>query len=140
MKDNPRAHIKKKFKAFFKMKEATDSGIELLEKFILPFSRQTRRLGVDDMLEAFFSLNDRVFLYAKANRDFKLPGKYMLAGNRPVYGLAPREIKKGKVFLIVLDRKDRTAKLEIVIKEVAHNFLLEIYEFETIKDWLDVIS
>lgn len=134
------ANVKQKFNSFFKTKEASDAGIELLQRFIIPFARGMKRNTVDDVLEAFFATETRGFFYAKANRDFKLPGKYYVAGNRPVYGLAPREIKKGKVMLIAVDRKDSQARIEIVNKEKSNNFLLEKFEFETIKDWLDVIK
>lgn len=131
---------KQKLKTFFKARESSESAVELLQKFIIPFSRGMRRVSVDDVLAAFFAIDDRQFVYAKALRDFKMPGKFYIAGNRPVLGAGPRTIKEGQTLLLVPDRREGTMRIEAVIEKRECNFLLERFEIETIKEWIDVIS
>lgn len=135
--------VKTKFKKFFSTKQASDEGIELLKKFILPFTQELpqRGIGIDDVLTAFFGLNDRVFIYARAKRDFKIPGGLYIAGNRAVHTHGQNTVvKKDQVVLLALDRKDNICRLEVVIEGKELNFKLERHEFETIKDWLKVIG
>ncbi len=131
--------LKKRLKKFFRARESSDSAVELLQKFIIPFSRGMKRVSVDDVIAAFFGIDDRHFVYVKANRDFKMPGKYYVAGNRPIYGIGPRTINKGQSLLYVPDRQDQQARVAAFINGKECNFLLEKFEVETIKDWLDVI-
>ena len=132
--------LKQKLKSFFKARESSDEAVELLKKFIIPFSRNFKRVGVDDVLAAFFAVDDRNFVYVKATRDFKMPGKYYVAGNRPIYGLGPRQIKKNQTLLMAIDRQDGTARIEAVVDSQPRMFLLEKFEFITIKDWVKPIG
>lgn len=133
---------KTKLKSFFKAGEGSESAVELLMKWIIPFSRGMKKSGVDDVVSAFFSVDDRMFAYVKAKRSFTLPGKYYVAGNRPVYGagLTWRKIVKGQVLLMAIDRVDGTARVEVGPPDDGRMFLLEKFEFETVKDWLDVVK
>ena len=131
--------LKQKLKSFFKAGESSDYAVELLRMFILPFARKYKGRGntVDDVLSAFFALEARRFVMVRAKEKFRLPGKYYLAGNRPVYGLGPRNIIKGQKILMAMDRKDSTARLETMIDNHYHCFLLESFELKTIEDKLE---
>jgi hypothetical protein len=133
---------KTKLKTFFKSGEGSESAVELLVNWILPFSRGMKKASVDDVIGAFFAVDDRLFAYVKAKRNFVLPGKYYVAGNRPVIGagLAFRKITKGQVLLMAIDRVDGTARVEVGNPDEGRMFLLERFEVETIKDWLNVIE
>ena len=128
MSEETRLRLKQRLKSFFKADQTSDAAVELLQYFIIPFSRGMKHAGVDDVV------------YARANRDFKLPGKYFGAGNRPIYGLGPRAVKGDQTMMLVLDRVDETVKVELKLNGSEHNYLLEKFEFETIKDWIDVIE
>lgn len=132
---------KLKLKSFFKAGEGSESAVELLTHWILPFSRGMKKTSVDDMVAAFFALDDRQIFYVKAKRNFRLPGKFLVAGNRPVYGLGIEhsKIKKGQVLLVAIDRKEGNARVEVGGPDAEKTFLLERFEFETIKDWLNVV-
>lgn len=132
--------FKANFNRFFKTKGTTDEAIEFTRHFLVPFAKAVKHGVVDDVIAAFFAVEDRKFFWAKASREFKMPGKYYIAGNRPVYGAGPRKIKKGQTLLIAVDRKEGTARVEATIGERDCNFLLEKFEFETIKDWINVIE
>lgn len=131
---------KHKLRSFFKARESSEHAVELLEKWIIPFSRGMKRAGIDDVIAAFFALNSRKFFWLRAVRDFTLPGKYYVAGNRPVYGLGPRKVPVGKVMLVAVDQAEGTARVEIKLDGKYCNYLLEKFEFETVKDWLEVIE
>jgi hypothetical protein len=134
--------FKQKLKTFFKTKDASDAAVDILRHFILPFSRQFkgRNVVIDDVLSAFFALEDRRFVMLEAKHSFRLPGKYYVAGNKAIAGAGPRAIKKGQRFLAVLDRKDKTVKMETGEQTGEyHAFLLQEFEFRTIEDHLNVI-
>lgn len=131
---------KTKLKQFFKAEEGSEFAVELLEHWILPFSRGMKKYSVDDVIATFFAMEDRKFFYVRAHRNFNLPGKFYVAGNRPVYGLGDRKIIKGQVMLVAVDRKEGTARVEVGGPDAERNFLLERFEFDTIKDWLDVLE
>lgn len=131
------ASLRNRLRTFFKTKSSSDISVEILRKFILPFSAQFkgRSVAIDDVIGAFFAIDDRQFYTLKARRQFKMPGKFMMAGNRPAYGIGARQVQKNQLLLAVVDRKSLTAKIELNDQD----FLLEKFELEAIKDWLDVL-
>jgi hypothetical protein len=133
---------KTKLKSFFKAGEGSESAVELLTHFILPFSRGMKKSGVDDVIAAFFGVDERGFFYCKAKRTFEMPGGYFIAGDRPVQGLKvpQRHIKRGQVMLVAVDRETSTARIDVGHVDNSATFSLQKFEFETIKDWLDVIE
>lgn len=134
--------LKKKFKDFFQTREATDETIEFTRMFIMPFasSLKKRGLSVDDVIGLFFSVEDRKFFYARANRDFKLPGALMVTGARGDKGQGPRSVRKGQKMLVVLDKKDGFAKIELKMNGEYLNYRLEQFEIKTIQDWIEEIK
>lgn len=135
--------VKQRLKSLFQARSGSEYAVELAQRFLIPFMRYYNKQSLDESLADFFALNQRKIFYAKATRSFQLPGKYLVAGNRPIQGVGSQEIrniKLGKVLLIVLDSVDQTAKVEIVVNDQSHCFLLERFEFETIKDWIKIIA
>lgn len=136
---------RQKFKSVFQT-GGSNEAIELLEKFILPFTKALPIVSsLDEAVLGFFAVHRREFFFARAVRDFNLPGKGYIAGNRPVYGVYPRRIKKGQKLLIAVDKKEGTARVEVRTASKdgegeMRNFLLEKFEFETIKDWIEVLK
>lgn len=132
--------FKHKLKAFFKSRDASDAAVELLRNFILPFSRQFkgRNITVDDVLSAFFSLDNRKFVHLKAKHSFQMPGRYFVTSARAIYGVGPRAIRKGQKLLGVLDKKERTVRLETTSEKDFHAYLLKDFEFKVIEDHLEV--
>lgn len=134
--------IRKKFKGFFPLNKASDNGVELLERFIYPFIKALpqRSPSIESVLTMFFAAEDRVFFYLRALRGFELPAKLFIAGNRTTHDYKKVRIKKNQVLMAILDRRDQTVKIEIIDEEERKNFLLEKFEFETMKDWVEVIN
>lgn len=131
--------LKQKLKTFFKAETSSESAVELLRMFIIPFMKKWNpRASVDDALAAFFSLDDRKIVEAVAKRAFKMPGQYLLAGASGTYKHPYKEIKKGETMLIVVDRKDGTAKIDVIIDGKTRTFKLKRFEFESLKDWVDI--
>ena len=135
-----RISLRARLKAFFKVKDSTENSILILEKFILPFAEKFNGDGQheDTVLEAFFNTSNRHIFEVEAIRPFNMIGGMLTAGNRQIRGLLPRQIKKGQKMLVTLDRIDETARITFKDKEEEYEYLLLKYEFETIKDWLNV--
>jgi hypothetical protein len=133
--------FKQKLKTFFKTKDTTDASVEILKQFILPFSKQFkgRNTTIDDVLESFFNTHTRRFAMLVAKRDFKLPGRYFVAGSKSIEGTGPRAVKKGQKLLVVIDKKERQAKIETTFNGNYHCYLLKEFEFKTIAEWCDVL-
>jgi hypothetical protein len=134
--------LRKKFRQFFSTSKSSDYAVELLEKFILPFSHEYSKRGasVDDMISDFFAVDDRLFFYLKATREFTLPGSIFIAGRKTTKAYTKIQVRKGQRMLAALDRKDSTVRIEIVHYGESKNILLEKFEFEAIKDYLEVID
>jgi hypothetical protein len=134
--------FKQKLKTFFRNRDTSDSAVDILKNFILPFSRQFqgRNTTIDDVLESFFNTSTRRFHYLRANRDFKIPGRYMIAGGKSIEGAGPRAAKKGQTFLVVLDRKENLVKIETKLAGKYHCYLMRAWEFKTMSEWCDVVS
>lgn len=134
--------LKSKFKKFFHTSKTSDSAIELLEKFILPFvqANPARGLSVDEVVGDFFAIDDRIFFYLKATRDFYLPGRLFIAGARAIKAQMKVRVRKGQKLLAALDRADNNVRIELVHMGEEKNFLLEKFEFEAIEDCLEVVN
>lgn len=135
--------LKLRLKNFFKARESSEEAVELLRMFILPFSRKLKKTGVDDTIAAFFGIDDRKIVWAKARRNFRMPGKYLIAGNRPLEGYGPsgvRNIRKRQTLLLAVDRDIGRARVELEVEGKSHSFQLERFEFETLKDWVEVLE
>jgi hypothetical protein len=132
--------LKNNLKRFFGAKEASDSAVELLRMFIIPFAREYggRNRTVDDVIKDFFNVDTRRFYHGKATRNFKMPGDYLMKNITRVQGYGPRTIKKDQGMLMVVDKASNQVKIEVDIEDHYSTFILERHEFETIKDWLDV--
>ncbi len=133
--------LKFKLKAYFKTKDTSEHAVEFMRMFILPFMKVWNPdASIDAAVEAFFGMNDRKFFYGVARRDFDMPGYYMKAGNRPVVrsmgGL--RAIVKGQQMLLAVDRRDNTARIDVVMNGKDCTFKLSRAELEFIKDYVDV--
>jgi hypothetical protein len=134
--------LRKRFREFFATSKSSDFGIELLEKFIIPFAREYSKRGasVDDMLADFFATDERLFFYLKATREFELPGSLFITGRKTTKAYTRVKVRKGQRMLAALDRKDETVRIEIVHYNERKNILLQRFEFEAIKDCLEVID
>lgn len=131
---------KVKLKQLLRTKEVTDDTLEFARMFILPFARKYKVRGatVDDMLAQFFNINTRKLFYGVAKQPFKMPGSFLRAPRRGVKGYGPRDIPEGDRMLIIVDSVDQSVKIERLFLDPGPEFLLERYEFESIKDKLDV--
>lgn len=122
-------------KKFFGASGASESAVELLQMFILPFSRMwDSKASVDDALAAFFATEDRKIQSGRARINFLMPGLWMREGGMPKKRYKNRSVKAGTELLIVVDRKDQTAKIDVLVGGVEHTFLLTRGEFEYLKD------
>ena len=134
---------KRRIKEFFKNKTESDESVEILRMFILPFVSKYKGWGlsIDVIISAFFSSNTRHIFYARAKRNFRMPGaKWRKSGGYPIYGIGNREVAKGAVMLVVHDERDGQAKIEVKIQNETSHFLLSSPEFATVKDWIEVIN
>lgn len=131
--------LKQKLKSYFKTRESSESAVELLRMFILPFLKVWSPLAsVDDAVMAFFATADRKFYHANAKRVFKMPGSLMVAGNRPIARVGERGVAKGQYMLLAIDRKDQSARIDINMVGKERTFLLTRAELEYIKDQVEV--
>ena len=135
--------LRTKFKRFFSSNGGSDEGLEIVQKFLLPFTRALPKwsMSIDDVLKAFFALDNREFFYVRAKRKFRLPGNLLIAGNRVSPGeFAKPTIEKGQVLLLALDRIEGTARVAFFKDEKEMNYRLFRFEIEAIKDLLEVID
>lgn len=132
--------LKNNLKKFFGANDASDSAVELLRMFIIPFARKYggRNTTVDDIIHDFFNVDNRKFYRGTAKRSFKMPGDYLKKDVERVPGFGPRAVAEGQTMLIVADKITNQVKIELTSPHIYSTFILERYEFETIKDWLDV--
>jgi hypothetical protein len=133
--------VKQKLKSFFKASEASDSAVELLRMYILPFSKKVKGRGVsvDDVLSFFFALEDRSFVTVEAREKFKMPGRMSITGARAEYGIGPRAIVKGQRMLMAMDKKENRTRIETKINGKFYQFVLENFELKTIQDYLEEV-
>lgn len=132
-------NLKQRFKSFFKTKNATDATVELTRMFILPFvAKWNSRAPLEHAIGAFFSERHRKFYHANAKKSFKMPGHVFIAGNRTIQRFGNRDVAKGQYMLIVLDNKDKTAKVQIKILDKEREFLLTLPELEYLKDLVEL--
>lgn len=131
-------------KNYFKtLRYPTEHTVEFMQKFVMPYWRKWREFNpsgtVDEALADFFHLNDRKVYHANALKDFNMPGQWMkTAGVGTYHAKGPRAVKRGQYMLLVVDRVDGTAKVEIELAGKYRIFTLQRFEFETLKDWIDV--
>jgi hypothetical protein len=132
--------LKNNLRRFFGAREASESAVELLRMFIMPFARKYngRNTTVDDVIADFFNVNTRRFYYGTAKRKFKMPGDFLLKGVSRIPGFGPRAIDNGQGMLMVVDKVSNQVRIETMTQEQRCIYVLERFEFETIKDWLDV--
>lgn len=137
-------NLKRKLKNFFvgqknSKQEASESAVELLRMFILPFMKAWNpRANVDDTLAAFFSLDDRKIYHGNAKKPFKMPGEYSITAARFGRKAPIRDVSKGQYMLIVADRKDMTAKIDIELLGKNRTFKLTRAELEYLKDRVEM--
>ncbi len=64
----------------------------------------------------------------------------MKAGNRPVIRSTDgyRDVVKGQTMLIAIDRKDQTARIDVVMEGKDCTFKLSRAELEFIKDYVEI--
>lgn len=131
--------LKQKLKSYFKTKQSSDTAVELLRMFILPFMAVWNpRASVDDAVMEFFGVEDRKFYHANAKKAFKMPGKVLMAGNRPVPRFGARDVVLGQYMLLAVDRADQTTRVDINMVGKDRTFLLTRAELEYIKDHIEV--
>lgn len=132
-------YLKQKIKTFFKNKDTSDASVEFLRMWLMPFmKRWDPHAGVDDAIGAFFAVEHRKVYHGNAKRGFKLPGQYMKAGRVPTKRFGPRDVTKGQYMIIVVDKKDQTAKIDINLAGKERTFLLSRAELEFLKDQVEV--
>lgn len=133
------SRTRQKIKKFFKTKDATRATEEILEKFIMPFvKRQEEGVSVDDAIAAFFNTDKRVVLHAKALRKFRMPGQHMRIGGPPTKRFGIRIVPEGTLMTMVLDKKDGTIKIDLTLEGQDITFLLERFEWNYLKDRLEI--
>lgn len=131
--------LKQKLKSFFKTKDASETAVELLRMFILPFMREWNpQASVDDAVAAFFAVNDRKFYSGKATKPFKLPGRVFKSGARAIMRHGPNDILLGQQLLIAVDRIEQEIRIDVRIDGKDKTFLLTKQEFEYIKNSIEV--
>ncbi len=133
--------LKFKLKSYFKTKDTSETAVEFMRMFLFPFMRSWNPdASVDQALEAFFGSKDRNFYSGTARRNFEMPGYYMKAGNRPVIRSTDgyRDVVKGQTMLIAIDRKDQTARIDVVMEGKDCTFKLSRAELEFIKDYVEI--
>lgn len=131
--------LRQKVKRFFKANEASDSAVELLRQFILPFGKSwDPKAGVDDMVAAFFAVNDRKFFHGTAKRNFNLPGQYIHSNIHLMQKKGPRAVTQGQYMLIVVDAKDQQTKVQIELAGQEREYRLTRAETEFLKDYVEV--
>ncbi len=107
--------------------------------FILPFMKAwDPNASVDDAAMAFFAVNERKFYHGIAKRAFRMPGRLLLAGNRPTSRSSARAVVQGQYMLLAIDRVDQNARVDIRLGDKDLTFLLTRPELEYIKDQLEV--
>lgn len=107
--------------------------------WLLPFMKLwNSRASVDDAVAAFFNEEHRKFYHGNAKRAFKLPGMYLKTGAVATRRFGARDVVKGQYMLIVVDKKDQTAKVEIEVAGKERCFLLSRAEFEYLQDQVEV--
>ncbi len=131
--------LKQKLKTFFKTREGSDTAVELLRMYILPFLKGwDPNASIDDAIGAFFGIEDKKFFNGIAKRNFKMPGEYMVPAARPTRKFKDRTVLKGQKMLIVIDRKDQTARVDIIINHKYLTFKLSRPEVEFLKDYVEI--
>lgn len=133
------SRLKHKLKKFFKADQASDSAVELLRMFILPFAKRwDSGAGVDDVLAAFFATTQRKIVEGKALKNFRMPGMYQRPGGSLTRRFGTREVPAGTNMLIVVDRHDQTAKIDLELEGTKITYVLSRPEFEFLKDRVQI--
>ncbi len=130
-----------KLKSYFKTRDTSEHGVELIRMFILPFRRLWDPDGeLDASVEAFFGIEHRKIYSGTARRDFKMPGLWMKTAARAVVKSPDgiRAIVKGQKMLLIVDQKDQITRVGIEVKGKEFTFKLSRAELEFIKDYVDV--
>jgi hypothetical protein len=111
-------------------------GVEFLKLFLMPFLRSyDPGMNLDDAVAAWFNLDKRTMVEAEAKRAFRMPGYVALAAGGKWSARAPhREIVKGQKMLMVIDSKDQTTKVDVVIEKKDYTFRLTRAETVFLKD------
>lgn len=121
----------------------SDSAVEFLERFLLPFIRKYTHVGTgfdmagnaDDVIMAWFNADKRMMVKATAKRDFKMPGLLATASGgrwaKKVPTLAHREILKGDKLLFVMDSREQSTKVEILKDDQLRPRLFKLSRAET---------
>ncbi len=129
--------LRHKLKSYFKTRDTSESAVELMRMFIFPFHRAWNpEASVDDAINAFFGSEQRKFFHGKAKRDFKIPGALYVTGTRTTIRVKEREIKEGQLLLLSIDKREQSARIEII--EQRRIFLLSRAELEYVKNYIEV--
>jgi hypothetical protein len=131
---------KQRLKSFFKTKTMSAHGVEFLRMFGIPFLRMWDPMAsVDDALAAFFNVDKRTVIVARAKRAFRMPGAVALTAGGKWSNKARinREVTKGQTMVIVMDLKDQTAKVDVDIEGKERTFRLLRPEVEFLKDQIE---
>lgn len=135
--------LKNKIKSFFKTKDSTEASIDILEKFIIPFAsmfRSNAGIHEDEVIGEFFNVRNRHIHEVVAKRDFMMPGAMVIAGRRTRRGVGDRRVLEGQKMLVIIDKAENNAKVFYRSGPREVEYLLERYEIETIRDWLNVVG
>lgn len=131
--------LKTKLKTFFKTRDTSDHAVEFLRMWLLPFiNLWDQKASIDDAIAAFFAADDRTFFEGVAKKNFEMPGFFMKLGDRAVKKYAHRSVVKGQKMLIAADRRDQTARVDIIMNGKEVTFLLKRPDFEMLKDCVEI--
>lgn len=132
---------KSRLKTFFKNKTMSAAGVEFLRFFLLPFLRKynvpenKKTLNIDESIAAWFNTDKRTIVSATARKKFRMPGYMALAsGGKWTARVSNRWVESGQRMLLVIDTKDQTTKIDVVIDGKERLFKLSRAETEFLKD------
>ena len=133
--------LKYAIRKLLKTKVASDSAEELTEMFLIPFYQNitNSRITPENAVDLFFNAETRHFFYCRANREFRMPGKYVDPRKEGDIGSGNRKIPQGKVMLCVADIPSRTTKIMVKARDKFDEFVLSEVEMSILKRLIDVI-
>ena len=134
-------NLKRKLSKYFQTKQTSETAVKLMEMFILPFLKYWNPLAsVDDAVMAFFAAEDRMICYGTAKRGFRMPGEVALAGAKYSKMAKERDVKRGQKMLVVFDRIDQTAKVDINLNGKDYTFRLLKAEVDLFNEVVDLVE
>lgn len=138
-KSKPRTKAKKRiYRTYYK-----GAILTIYEKIIRPaiakLSYEEDESALSHGLKRFFHVDTRSIYFARALREFTIPGKEWLFGKpgRLGYAGSPRRVAKGDTMVIRLDitRPDR---VEIEFGEAV--FVIDRFNWQTVSKWVELVA